>query len=127
MSGSECPGCKTTLSQPPVAPGSGTLTVNCPRCGSYEPTDDALGVLQEELGRAPLRWAITSHAIRRMYSPGSSVPHKVTRAWLQSVWTNQKLPNPQEQADTFIEYLGTADVAHGNSVRCNPQHINGLL
>jgi hypothetical protein len=37
------------------------------------------------------------------------------------------LPNPREQADTFIEYLGAADVASGDLARCNPQHLTGLL
>jgi hypothetical protein len=83
-------------------------------------------MLQEERNRQPERWAITSHAIRRMYSPGSP-PHKVTQAWLQSVWANEKLPSPQQQVDTFVQYLGAADVPSGNWVRCNPQHLTGLL
>jgi hypothetical protein len=51
----------------------------------------------------------------------------VTQAWLQSVWANEKLPNPQEQADTLLQYLGMADIAPGDLVRCNPQHLTGLL
>jgi hypothetical protein len=83
-------------------------------------------MLHEALSQQPLRWAVTSHAIRRINTPGSA-PHKVTQAWLQSVWVNTKLPNPQEQADTFLQYLGTADVASSDWVRCYPQHLSGLL
>lgn len=41
--------------------------------------------------------------------------------------TTHKLPNPQQQADTFVQYLGTASGAPANSVRCTPQHLSGLL
>jgi hypothetical protein len=83
-------------------------------------------MLDGELNRGRLRWEITSHAIRRMHS-SDSAPHTVTKAWLQSVWTNDKLPNPQEQTDTFIQHLGAAEVAPGAWVRCNPQYLTGLL
>jgi nucleoside phosphorylase len=126
MNGSDCPVCKSRLSHPTPAPDTRTWTINCPRCDSYLLTFEAQMMLQEELNREPLRWAITSHAIRRMYSPGSA-PHKVTQAWLQEVWANRRLPTPQEQADTFVQYLGTANVPSGNWVRCNPQQLTGLL
>jgi mRNA-degrading endonuclease RelE of RelBE toxin-antitoxin system len=122
-----CPVCKSQLSAPTVAaPHTLTFTLNCPRCGSYLVGDQALRLLRDEFGRQRLRWAITSHAIRRMHSPGSA-PHQVTPEWLQSAWAHEKSPSPQEQADTFIEYLGAADVALGNLVRCNPQHLTGLI
>jgi hypothetical protein len=126
MNNSPCPVCKSKLSAPTVAPHTRTFTFNCPRCGSYLLGDQALGLLQDQLGRQRLRWAITSHAIRRLYSPGTA-PHQITTEWLQSVWANEKLPNPQEQANTFIEYLGATDVAPGGLVRCNPQHLTGLI
>jgi hypothetical protein len=83
-------------------------------------------MLQEALSQRPRLWAITSHAIRRMQQPGGA-PHKVTRAWLQEVWADRRLPTPQEQADTFVQYLGAANVPSGDWVRCNPQHLGGLL
>jgi hypothetical protein len=101
------------------------LTLNCPRCGPYLLSAEAQIMLHELLGRQQFRWAITSHAIRRMNSPGNA-PHIVTAPWLQSVWAKAKLPTLQEKADIFIQYLGAANVP-GNWVRCNPQHVTGLL
>jgi hypothetical protein len=72
MNGSDCPVCKGRLSHPTLASTStlaSTLTLNCPRCGSYLLTTEAQMMLQELLGRQRVRWAITSHAIRRMHSP----------------------------------------------------------
>jgi nucleoside phosphorylase len=83
-------------------------------------------MLRDELGREPLRWAMTSHAIRQTKSTSSAL-HKVTRDWLQSVWATHTLPNARAQADNFIDYLGTSAVVPGDSVRCNPQHLGGLL
>jgi predicted nucleotide-binding protein len=127
-----CPVCKSQLSLRTPAPDTRTLTLNCPRCGSYLLTFDALGVLEghtpygDVLSDQPLLWAIISHAIRRMQQRGAP-PHKVTPAWLQQVWLNEGLPTPQEQADTFVQYLVAANVPSGNWVRCNPQHLTGLL
>jgi hypothetical protein len=123
---SECPVCRSRLSSPSTAPVTRTWTINCTRCGIYLLTFEAAGMLQGDLGREPLRWAITSHAIRRMYSP-CAPPHTVTQAWLDKVWQLEKLPMPQEQGNTFIQYLGEAEVALGTWVRCNPQHLTGLL
>src|SRR6266446_10823876 len=126
MANSPCPVCKLQLSLPTAIPNTRTVALNCHRCGSYDLTMEAMHLLEDELGRQPLRWAITSHSIRRMNST-SSAPHKVTREWLQSVWADGKLPSPQEQVDIFVKYLGAANVPSGNWVRCNPQHLTGLL
>lgn len=84
MANSPCPVCRSQLSAPTVIPNTRTLALNCPRCGSYDLTMEALHLLQDELAYRPLHWAITSHAIRQMPSSDAS-PHKVTTAWLQSV------------------------------------------
>jgi len=124
MNSSECPVCKARLSSPTKAPDTRTWTINCPRCGLYLLTFEAERVLATDL-RGGLRWAITSHAIRRMFS--ADTPHKVTIAWLDTVRRLEKLPSPQQQADTFVKYLGAADVPSGHWVRCDPQRLTGLL
>ena len=126
MAISPCPVCELQLAAPTPIPNTRTLALNCHRCGSYDLTLEALHMLRDEIGRQPLRRAITSHAIQQINSTGSA-PHKVTQDWLQSVWTHGKLPSPQEQADIFIKYLGAANVPSGSWVRCNPQHLTGLL
>jgi predicted RNA-binding Zn-ribbon protein involved in translation (DUF1610 family) len=67
MNNSPCPVCRLTLSAPTLAPHTRTFTFNCPRCGSYLVGDQALRLLQDELGRQRLRWAITSHAVNAMW------------------------------------------------------------
>ena len=113
MNSSECPVCKSRLLSPIDAPSTRTWTIHCPRCGLYLLTFEAHSMLEGERNHRGYRWTITSHAIRRMHSPDTA-PHTVTQGWLQSVWTNEKSPNPQEQADTLIEFLGAAYVASGD-------------
>jgi DNA-binding PadR family transcriptional regulator len=121
MNPSACPVCKTTAS---VEEAPLKKLINCPRCGQFIVTVDVEVILGGEFRRG-LRWAITSHAIRNMQTPGGE-PFKVTQAWLDSVWTSQELPNPQMQADRFVEYLGKTG-APGEWVLCVPLEMTGLL
>jgi hypothetical protein len=126
MTDNHCPVCQTLLTNNVDAPHTRTYFIKCPRCGEYRLTFEAASVLRQEFERHGLRWAITSHAIRRMFVEGNE-PHLVNQAWLQSVWANEVLPRPQEQADIFLQYLGVAEVAPGDWVRCSPQHLGGIL
>jgi hypothetical protein len=87
--------------------------------------DEALRLLQAGLGKKPFRWAITSHAIRRLQAGGSGPT--VTAKWLQAVWAHEKLPRPQEQADILVQFLAEGDVASGDWVQCKPQSMTAIL
>jgi hypothetical protein len=50
-----------------------------------------------------------------------------TTSWLASVWANENLPTPQEQADRFIEFLGAANRIPSEWVPCYPQRLGGIL
>jgi hypothetical protein len=118
---SECPVCKARLGSPSVAPG----TLNCPRCGPFLLPDEALQQLHTEIGKRPLRWAITSHAIRRLQVGG--VAPTVTAKWLRAVWIHEKLPRPQEQADILVQFLAGDEVASGDWIPCKPLSMTGIL
>jgi hypothetical protein len=120
---SECPICKSQLGSPTGGPPP--FALNCPRCGPFLITDEALAILKTELGQKPLRWAITSHAIQRLHVQGGV--HTLTPSWLQAVWVQEKLPRPQEQADILVQFLAGDDVAAGDWVPCKPQSMTALL
>lgn len=124
MQNPDCPVCKSRLLHPIAEPHTRELALNCPRCGPYRITFEALSMLQD-MAAHDRRWAITSHAIRRMHAPNSEV-FRATQQWLGSVWAIKKLPSPQEQADTLIDFLGSNN-APGDWIRCDPEHLAGLL
>lgn len=116
---SSCPVCNALLRPPTHSSQSREIAANCPRCGQFAVTDEALALLSENIRKKPFRWAITSHAIRRLQKTHDGIP-RIMQAWLQSVWLQESLPKPQEQGDTFIQHLGGDDVAAGDWLTCDP-------
>jgi len=103
------------------------LGVDCPRCGAYRVTYEALSALQGDIIRTvPFRWAITSHALRQTGTTRER-PLTVTQGWLTTVWETDRLPNPQQQADYFIHHLGQSARAPEQWVACPPMEIAGLV
>lgn len=102
------------------------LDVDCPRCGAYRITYEALSALDGDfIRRVPVRWAITSHALRRT----GSTPERrflVTQSWLNTVWETDRLPNPRQQADYFVDHLGQSAQTPDQWVTCPPMEIAGL-
>lgn len=121
-----CPICAANASTSPTS--TRVLAVDCPRCGPYHITHEMLvaalqgGYIRKE----PLRWAITSHELRRTGST-TDRPFTVTQSWLTSVWKADRLPNPQQQADHFVAYLGQSASAPDRWVSCPPLKIGGLV
>src|SRR5207248_6111153 len=92
----------------------------CPRCGPYLITHEALAAIKGDLFREePFRWAVTSHALRRTGSTNAS-RFTVNTRWLTSVWKTHRLPNPQQQANYFIDFLGQSAHAPDSWVDCPP-------
>ena len=71
-----CPICGANASFSPTA--SRNSDVDCPRCGPYHITHEALSALQGNfIRKVPIRWAITSHALRRT----GSTPERRSVTW----------------------------------------------
>jgi hypothetical protein len=96
--------------------------VKCPRCGPFIITHEALSSFPEG---GIQKWAIVSHAIRRLST--EDAPYTVKTDWLQAVIDRETLPGPQEQADTMISILGEKSSASGRWIPCYSQELAGLL
>lgn len=102
----------------------------CPRCGLFcfeLPSGFIKNAIKYEFEKSPILRFLTSHAIRRMQPVGADQCYTVTKDWLRSVWASEKLPNPQMQANNFVEYLGTVGIAPSDWVKCTPQELTGLI
>lgn len=125
MTSSTCPVCKSLL-LPTPDPHTRERAVDCPRCGAYHATFEALSALDDLSNKHWTCRYVTSHAIRRRHNPDNP-PFLVTIPWLASVWANENLPTPQEQADMFVEFLGAANRVSSDWVPCHPQRLAGIL
>jgi hypothetical protein len=76
---------------------------SCPRCGRFVLVGSLLSTLPSTLNNSEERIAILSHAIRKMQSE-SEDPFLNTQLVKRIMET--KLPNPSQQADNFILWLG---------------------
>jgi hypothetical protein len=126
MTSSTCPVCKSLLLLSTPELQTRELAFGCPRCGAYHTTFEAFSALSELSNKHWTCRYVTSHAIRRRHNPDGP-PFLVTTPWLASVWANENLPRPQEQADMFVEFLGTANRVSSDWVRCHPQRLAGIL
>jgi hypothetical protein len=102
------------------------FTIKCPRCGPFN-----LTVYTEQYVRGALPsqqtrncWTITSHAIRR-FVPGARPP-LVDEKWLKSVWSNEGLPGPKEQADTLVD-LGSQAIVPSKLLAAIRRNLLGFL
>jgi hypothetical protein len=121
----DCPICKHPV-QTPGAVLMQYLPVGCPRCGRFLIDTPALQLIEKEFQKSPSLWAVTSHALRR----GQDKEGKefvVTEKWLRSVWAQPRLANPHQQANTFIELLGLAELAPAEYAAWNPTVLCGLV
>jgi hypothetical protein len=131
MDGSSCWVCRAQLLNYDDKT-SGMIVFNCPRCGQFYIGAFPIEIFKRHMGnefdKSPNLRYITSHAIRRMQPYfHKDYWYPVNSDWLRSVWSSEKLPNPQKQADTFVQYLSAADVPSGEWVPIQPVQLTGIL
>ncbi len=131
MDGSSCWVCRAQLLNQDDKT-SGMIVFNCPRCGQFYIGASPIEIFRRHmdygLDKSPILRYITSHAIRQMQPFfDKNYWYPVSSDWLSSVWSCERLPNPQKQADTFVQYLGAADVPSGEWVPVQPVQLTGIL
>jgi hypothetical protein len=120
----DCPVCRSSVPPQPLD-NQGWLVIQCPRCGTFGLGSSAVIFLRAHFEKEhDHRW-ITSYAIRRRFIKGRDFP--TTYPWVKSVWETVKLPNPHEQADIAIEYLGSSGSSNDEWIKCDPILLGGLL
>jgi hypothetical protein len=78
----------------------------CPRCGVFSITGSAKAELRGKFDELPLRRSLMSHTLRRMQRPDNRLPKRIDSYDLHTYWGNEKLPTPQQQADSLILWIG---------------------
>lgn len=78
---------------------------DCPRCGLFALTGTAEAFLERMLAEVPLRRSLISHTLRRMQRRGER-PRVLGKDDLPTLWRQDRLPTPVQQADNFILWVG---------------------
>jgi hypothetical protein len=88
-------------------PGLGEFArYECPRCGVFILNGGAEAVLPGMLNESNHRRSLMSFALRRMQRPNNTHLRILTKIDLPSFWEAQRLPNPQQQADALVVWIG---------------------
>src|SRR5262245_24309549 len=99
---SECVVC----GQPATWQGFEEIRYECPRCGVFLVNRGMDQDLPGQLDALPIRRSIMSHVLRRMRRPDMSRLRTIPPDELSSYWKPERLPTPQQQADSLILWVG---------------------
>jgi hypothetical protein len=89
-----------------VGDSGGSVRFDCRRCGSFVLSGTAESTLTPKLNEKGLRRSLMSHTLRRMQRPGDKHLRVITDDELPTFWRNERLPTPQQQADSLILWIG---------------------
>lgn len=101
-----CPVCDTPDATGQNSGTRDTFRIDCKRCGEFDLTASAHGMLKDQLSKGPHRPALMSHALRRMGASQISPPPCVYTNMFDGFWPTERLPTPQKQADDLLLFLG---------------------
>jgi hypothetical protein len=97
----------------------------CPRCGYFALTGREEAVLPLQLDQDPNRRALLSHLVRRMQHTDGT-PVEIFERELPS-FCLQKLPTPQQQADSLILWVGNNQPYPDEFIRCELPFISAWV
>jgi hypothetical protein len=124
MSKAQCPICQTGADETERPGGRDSHFFKCPNCGGFEIAGTALSTLPKHV-KDPVDAACLSHWVRRGQSLkepvfiGSETAEKILKAW--------SLPNPSEQADLLVLWLGDEIKAPGRAARISRKNDRARL
>lgn len=119
----QCPVCLTD-GVTEYSDGRDVARVACHRCGEFEISGTARALLQSKFSEGVHRRALMSHRLRRMSVLKRPV---VTSDSLDSFWTIDRLPPPQEQSDDLILLIGDHQLAPEEPIRLAFQYVSAWI
>jgi hypothetical protein len=100
-----CPVCESALNEPQIAVAGDWEPFDCPNCGRFRLSGQALAQRPPRWQVTPRARAVLSHAIRKMQKPGEWP--LLTTDVIAAILDADVLPWPSEQLDLLIELVGT--------------------
>src|SRR5262245_44190105 len=85
---------------------NGCPRFDCRRCGSFVLSPTAEATIETKFNEKPLRRSLMSHTLRRMQQADDKHLRIITDNDLPTFWRDERLPTPQQQADSLILWIG---------------------
>jgi hypothetical protein len=101
-----------------VGDSGGSVRFDCRRCGSFVLSGTAKSTLTPKLNERGLRHSLMSHTLRRMQRPGDKHLRVITDDELPTFWRNERLPTPQQQADSGSSSERPYQICIGSFANC---------
>jgi len=117
----KCPICEYDLKSEPPPPDGRSAKYSCNNCGDYKIADMAINEIKKKNKRER---ALISHLVRKLYDSGNEVTlfSDTIEEWLKE----KELPNPKEQADNLVLWLGK-HVRQGKTIDLKPWKHLGIV
>ena len=101
--------------------------INCPQCGRYGLTQEAIADLSHYLKTRDNAAAILAYFIRKMpLSEPYGVPVLHTDE-VRRIIKNETLPTPAAQADNLLRWIGDNVPGPGENVEANPEKLGAVV
>lgn len=97
-----------------MGPAHGRYQLDCPRCGRYSLSEEALEDLPGHLRQSQGKRAALSHAVRKMVS--STAGAYLAWEMVEHVLADSALPPLSDQLANFMEWAATAQPSYGKEV-----------
>lgn len=100
-----CPICQSTQCKPSHGGVLNSIINHCPRCGCFSLIGTAASSLPSYLQKGSINRSVLSHHIRKRQYPDET-PVQVFEEDLTPYVGDQRLPNPQEQVNNLVLWVG---------------------
>ena len=126
MTDEKCPVCDQVLRgaiRPQVDTNSKTFP--CLNCGEYTLSHPSVRALPQIARESPRKLLVLSHAIRKMNS--RSANPVLTLELIRRIVDNTALPNPDEQLENLLLWLGDNNDHLGEQVQLTPEEHSAVI
>jgi hypothetical protein len=122
-----CPVCETPDAKGHNLGDRDVFRIDCKRCGEFDLSGSAHGMLAHQLSKGLHRRALMSHALRRMGASQTSSPPLVDSNMFGSFWPTERLPTPQKQADDLVLVLGENQTSPDTSTEMSAYFLDAWI
>ena len=98
---------------------------NCSICGRYDIDHEASNRIMKATKITTVQRSLISHRVRTTQE--NATPVMISWIWLDHIFREGKWPNPIEQANNLVRYIGDEVSKTGENISSLPGHIHAII